>query len=136
MFAASSIAMQVRFTSPTFRTVGSGDDQDRAVHLGSTGDHVLDIVGVVGVLQLEVLEYRLNTEYNVEIRMQQLPFEQLRWVQNDPDTYNLRDLDLTSDTKAVEDMKGNRLLLFTSDWAVRWAETHNESLQLSEFGNI
>ena len=35
-------------------------------------------------------EYRLNTEYNVEIRMQQLPFEQLRWVQNDPDTYNLR----------------------------------------------
>ena len=42
------------------------------------------VVGVVGVLQLEVLEYRLNTEYNVEIRMQQLPFEQLRWVQNDP----------------------------------------------------
>ena len=37
---------------------------------------------------------------------------------------------------AVEDMKGNRLLLFTSDWAVRWAETHNENLQLSEFGNI
>ena len=49
---------------------------------------------------------------------------------------DLRDLDLTSDTKAVEDMKGNRLLLFTSDWAVRWAETHNETLELSEFGNI
>ena len=48
------------------------------------------VVGVVGVLQLEVLEYRLNTEYNVEIRMQQLPFEQLRWVKNDPDTYNLQ----------------------------------------------
>ena len=94
------------------------------------------VVGVVGVLQLEVLEYRLNTEYNVEIRMQQLPFEQLRWVKNDPDTYNLRDLDLTSDTKAVEDMKGNRLLLFTSDWAIRWAETHNDTLELSEFGNI
>ena len=72
----------------------------------------------------------------VEIRMQQLPFEQLRWIQNDPDTYVLRDLDLTSDTKAVEDMKGNRLLLFTSDWAIRWAETHNETLKLSEFGNI
>ena len=98
--------------------------------------YIIFLYVMVGVLQLEVLEYRLNTEYNVEIRMQQLPFEQLRWVQNDPDTYNLRDLDLTSDTKAVEDMKGNRLLLFTSDWAVRWAETHNESLQLSEFGNI
>ena len=106
-----------------------------ATHFPSRGMEEV-VVGVVGVLQLEVLEYRLNTEYNVEIRMQQLPFEQLRWVKNDPDTYNLRDLDLTSDTKAVEDMKGNRLLLFTSDWAVRWAETHNDTLELSEFGNI
>lgn len=93
-------------------------------------------VGVVGVLQLEVLEYRLNTEYNVEIRMQQLPFEHLRWIQNDPDSYNLRDLDLTSDTKPVEDMRGNRLLLFTSPWSINWAESHNENLQLSEFGNV
>ncbi len=94
------------------------------------------VVGVVGVLQLEVLEYRLKTAYNVEIRMQQLPFEQLRWIRNDPDSYELRSLDLTSDTKPVEDMRGNRLLLFTSDWAIRWAENHNEDLQLSEFGNI
>ncbi len=93
-------------------------------------------VGVVGVLQLEVLEYRLKTEYNVDIRMQQLPFEHLRWIQNDPDSYVLRDLDLTSDTKPVEDMRGNRLLLFTSPWSINWAETHNESLKLSEFGNV
>ncbi|MCQ5164337.1 peptide chain release factor 3, partial [Faecalibacterium prausnitzii] len=42
------------------------------------GGMVEVVVGVVGVLQLEVLEFRLNTEYKVEIRMQQLPFEQLR----------------------------------------------------------
>ena len=93
-------------------------------------------VGVVGVLQLEVLEYRLKTEYNVDIRMQQLPFEHLRWIQNDPDSYVLRDLDLTSDTKPVEDMRGNRLLLFTSPWSINWAENHNENLKLSEFGNV
>ncbi|MEG2022259.1 MAG: peptide chain release factor 3, partial [Oscillospiraceae bacterium] len=33
------------------------------------------IVGVVGVLQFEVLEYRLRNEYNVEIRMQTLPYQ-------------------------------------------------------------
>ena len=27
-------------------------------------------------------------------------------------------------------------VMFTSDWAIRWAETHNETLKLSEFGNI
>ena len=30
------------------------------------------IVGVVGVLQFEVLEYRLKNEYNVDIKMDRL----------------------------------------------------------------
>ena len=33
------------------------------------------IVGVVGVLQFDVLKYRLNNEYNVEIRLEPLPYE-------------------------------------------------------------
>ena len=37
-------------------------------------------MGVVGVLQLEVLEYRLKNEYNVDIRMQTLPYEYIRWI--------------------------------------------------------
>ena len=68
--------------------------------------------------------------------MQQLPYEHIRWIQNAPDSYNLRMLDLTSDTKAVEDMRGNRLLLFTSPWSIDWAENHNKELKLSEFGNV
>ena len=33
------------------------------------------IVGVVGVLQFEVLTYRLKrTKYNVDVRLEQLPF--------------------------------------------------------------
>ena len=38
------------------------------------------IVGVVGVLQFEVLEYRLKNEYNVDIRMQRLPYGFIRWI--------------------------------------------------------
>ena len=40
------------------------------------------IVGVVGVLQFEVLTYRLKNEYNVDVRLEQLPFEYIRWVEN------------------------------------------------------
>ena len=94
------------------------------------------IVGVVGVLQLEVLEYRLNNEYNVEIRMQQLPYEHIRWIQNDPDELNPKELDVTSDTRCIEDLKGNRLLLFTNFWSINWAEQHNKELKMSEFGNL
>ena len=94
------------------------------------------IVGVVGVLQLEVLEYRLKNEYNVDIRMQTLPYEHLRWVLNDPEELDIKHLDVTSDTRAIEDMKGNPLLLFGSPWSINWAEQHNEQLKLSEFGNL
>ena len=35
--------------------VGGGHDQDSAVHLGGTGDHVLDIVGVTGAVDVSVV---------------------------------------------------------------------------------
>ena len=60
--------------------------------LGSGMEEV--IVGVVGVLQLEVLEYRLRNEYNVDIRMQTLPYEHLRWIMNDPDELDPKTLDV------------------------------------------
>ncbi len=41
------------------------------------------IVGVVGVLQFDVLKYRLENEYNVEIRMDTLPYEHIRWIENE-----------------------------------------------------
>ena len=90
------------------------------------------IVGVVGVLQLEVLEYRLKNEYNVEVRMQKLPYSYIRWIENEH--LDVKTLALTSDTKRVEDFKGRKLLLFTSSWNINWAEDHNEGLLLSEVG--
>ena len=37
------------------RAVGRGDDEDRAVHLGGAGDHVLDVVGVTGAVDVGVV---------------------------------------------------------------------------------
>ncbi len=89
------------------------------------------IVGVVGVLQFEVLEYRLRTEYGVEIRRRPMPYEHVRWVENEGIDINA--LNLTSDTRWVQDFKGNNLLLFTSEWCINWAIQKNEGLKLREF---
>ena len=92
------------------------------------------IVGVVGQLQFEVLEYRLKNEYNVEIIREMLPYEHLRWIENvDEDTFDYKALTLTSDTKVVQDFRGNYLLLFTSPWNISWALDHNDGLELAEF---
>ena len=95
------------------------------------------IVGVVGTLQFDVLEYRLRSEYNVELYKEGLPFEYLRWiVKEDEDAPPLKeeDLLLPNDAKLVEDYKGNQLLLFASQWSIQWVQDRNKGLQLAEFG--
>ena len=37
------------------RAVGGGDHEDRTVHLGRAGDHVLDVVGVTGAVDVRVV---------------------------------------------------------------------------------
>ena len=90
------------------------------------------IVGVVGVLQFDVLKYRLENEYNVDIRLEQLPYEHIRWIEN-------KEIDMdklmgTSDMKKIQDLKGNPLLLFVNSWSVGMTLERNQGLVLSEFG--
>ena len=91
------------------------------------------IVGVVGVLQFEVLTYRLKNEYNVEVGLEQLPYEYIRWIEN-PSDINVDKLSGTSDMKKVKDLKGDPLLLFAHEWSIKMVLDRNEGLRLSEFG--
>ena len=78
------------------------------------------------------MKYRLENEYNVEIRLDTLPYEHIRWIENE-------DIDLdkikgTSDMKKIKDLKDRPLLLFVNDWSIRMVLDRNEGLELSEFG--
>ena len=90
------------------------------------------IVGVVGVLQFDVLKYRLENEYNVEIRLEPLPYEHIRWIENEE--INMDKLVGTSDMKKIKDLKDRPLLLFVNSWSIRMVLERNEGLKLSEFG--
>ena len=89
------------------------------------------IVGVVGVLQFEVLEHRLKNEYGCDLRRSNMGYSQIRWIENedlDPKT-----LKLSHDTKWVQDFRGKNLLIFTSEWTIRWVLEDNPELRLAEF---
>ncbi|WP_251386897.1 peptide chain release factor 3 [Mediterraneibacter agrestimuris] len=90
------------------------------------------IVGVVGVLQFDVLKYRLENEYNVEIRLENLPYEHIRWIENDE--IDMDRLTGTSDMKKIKDLKDRPLLLFVHEWSIRMTQERNDGLLLSEFG--
>ena len=91
------------------------------------------IVGVVGVLQFDVLKYRLENEYKVEIRLESLPYEHIRWIDNTSEIDVMKIIG-TSDMKRVKDLKDNPLLLFVHEWSVRMTLERNEDLKLTEFG--
>ena len=89
------------------------------------------ICGVVGMLQFDVLQFRLKSEYNVDILLEPLPYEHIRWITKcDTDIMKITG---TTDMKRIEDLKGNPLLLFVNPWSVQMVLDRNEGLELAEF---
>ena len=82
------------------------------------------IIGVVGVLQFEVLSYRLKNEYGVEIQIHTLPYTAARWVLDGKITGDV--LAYTDQAVLVEDSYQRPVVLFYDKWAVqRIADKHS-----------
>jgi len=94
------------------------------------------IVGVVGALQFEVLEYRLKHEYGVDVMIESQSYRHIRWIK--PDTFNILKFDMTMDTVLVENEAKEPVLLFTNEWSVRQLEDRNKDIILGEtsFSNL
>lgn len=86
------------------------------------------IIGVVGVLQLEVLEYRLKNEYGVDISIEHLPYKYIRWVK--VKEFNPKIFKLTTDTLTAKDQEGNPVLLFQNEWSIRTVLERNPGAEL------
>ncbi len=88
------------------------------------------IVGVVGVLQLEVLEYRLKNEYRVEVQMEHLPYGFARWVT--PKKFTKERIGFSGDALVVEDSFGRQVVLFTTEWFMRRTVDENKDVKFLE----
>ena len=106
--------------------------QEGAIQLYKEPDIGIEefIVGAVGVLQFEVLEYRLKNEYSVDLNMQMLPHHYARWIVSSPD--EPAKLNLTSSTRIIRDSRENYVLLFENEWSIQWAKDKNKGLELSD----
>jgi peptide chain release factor 3 len=84
------------------------------------GGEVAPILAAVGELQFEVFKQRIETEYDIETRMERLPFSQARWVVGPPEA--LEKILKGNDAKYVEDRQGQPVLLFRDEWSVGYLE--------------
>jgi len=84
------------------------------------------ILGVVGELQLEVFQWRLAYEYNVQIRMERRPWTRARWlVQVDDELLGVLNM-------VVKDEAGRFVALFNSDFEIEYAKSRYKNLELLE----
>ena len=92
------------------------------------------IVGVVGALQFEVLEYRLKNEYGVDVIRENLPFRYIRWVEQE--NFDPENFSITMDTMIVEDKNKNTVLLFQNQWSIEKVRERNLSAKLHEISYV
>ena len=88
------------------------------------------IVGVVGTLQFDVFQYRMRSEYGVELRMAGLPYDHLRRIAASP--VEPKDLTLCADAALLEDFRGRSLVAYSGEWPVGYFLKHNPGLELEE----
>ncbi len=74
------------------------------------------LLGAVGPLQFEVVQYRMQTEYGAESRLEPAPWKVLRWVAKES-TGALDPADLPTGARLASDAAGQTVLLFPDQWS-------------------
>lgn len=84
------------------------------------------IVGAVGSLQFDVLLDRLEREYGVTARLEQLPFHCARWVTGPEST--IKKVASAYGRRQVEDSDGAPLILFDNEWTLQRSVAEEKDL--------
>ena len=80
------------------------------------------VVGAVGMLQFEVLEYRLKNEYGVDLLNHTLPYGVARWIDGEVDIASLKGID---NAMIVKDNRDRTVVLISNEWQMGWVQERN-----------
>jgi peptide chain release factor 3 len=95
----------------------------RQPHLGDLGA----VVGAVGMLQFEVLSFRLQHEYNVQVMLRPLNFKHARWV--DGEGFDEGAFSRADYTMVLIDRDQLPIVLFRNDWALNYCKQQYPKLR-------
>jgi peptide chain release factor 3 len=109
-----------------------GTIQIYRTHFGREGEAVL---GAVGRLQLEVVTYRLEHEYDCEVRLEPMQVEFARWVSTkDGSPVDLRAYDRERVGIAALNVRGRPVVLFAGEWQLNSAKRTFPDLVFDDTG--
>ncbi|MBI4396516.1 MAG: peptide chain release factor 3 [Elusimicrobia bacterium] len=91
------------------------------------------LLAAVGPLQFEVLQYRLQSEYGVETRLENAPWELVRWVDPSGKDHLIENsVTLPSGSRLGEDAAGETVVFFPNEWALRYFAKRSPDIKLHE----
>ena len=98
----------------------------------------IPLLGAVGPLQFEVLQYRLETEYKAGCRIETAPFAMVRWLRHrNPDvTFKPSEqpkLEVASGCSLATDAYGKWVILLPEAWALNFLQTRNEDIEFLDY---
>jgi peptide chain release factor 3 len=88
------------------------------------------LLGAVGPLQFEVVQYRMQTEYGAESRLEHGPWKVLRWARPEQGIV-LEDVLLPTGSKLAYDKMNQPVILFGEQWACDFFAERNPKIKLS-----
>ena len=88
------------------------------------------VLGAVGVLQFEVTQHRLASEYGARVEFDRLSFIHARWIEDAVTTEVVDKLERSGRAACVVDVEGRVLLLFETDWNLRMMQNEFPNVKL------
>ncbi|HTL58860.1 MAG TPA: peptide chain release factor 3 [Candidatus Limnocylindrales bacterium] len=88
------------------------------------------LLGAVGPLQFEVVQYRMQTEYGAESRLEPGPWKVLRWVSSESGA-PIDGAQLPTGARLASDVAGKPVILFPEQWSCDFYAERNPSVRLS-----
>jgi peptide chain release factor 3 len=90
------------------------------------------LLGAVGPLQFEVVQYRLQDEYGAESRMEQTNWKVLRWISPEVDNEALSKIVLPAGAALAADSEERTVILLTSEWSFNYFKEKYPKTELSD----
>jgi len=90
------------------------------------------LLAAVGPLQFEVVQYRLQSEYGAESRLEATPWTLLKWLEPHPSLKNPSSLIVASGVGFGSDKFDQPIALFPNEWTMRYFLEKNPELKLHD----
>ncbi len=133
-FAPECFAYLHNVTASAYKSFRKGIDHLLAEDIVQTFQldgrfSAVPLLGAVGTLQFEVLQYRLRDEYGAESRLEMMPWSALRWIETSLDDAALKDA-LPYNAVLGRDSRERQVVLFQNAWSVSGFMERNPSIKV------